>query len=322
MPMLFRTLIMVAVVLAAPFAQAQSWPTKSIRIIVPFPPGGTTDQIARHVQPHLERSLGVSIVIDNRGGASGVIGTNLAAKAQPDGYTWLLVFDTHGVNPALVPDIPYDTVKDFAPVMLIGKSPMVITVHPSMPYKTFADVLAAARGQAGGVSFGTIGAGSLAHLAMTLISKGLKVPLTHVPYKGGGPLVIDAVAGHVPVAIASAALLGPYIKDGRLRAIAVTSPKRFPQLPDVPTISEQGLPRFDAESWWGLLAPAKTPALILARMHDEMAKALRQPVVQERLEPQGLVFYISTPEALGNLIEGEVARWAKVVKENKITAGE
>jgi tripartite-type tricarboxylate transporter receptor subunit TctC len=320
--MLFRTLIMVAVVLAAPFAPAQSWPTKPIRIIVPFPPGGTTDQIARHVQPHLERSLGVSIVIDNRGGASGVIGTNLAAKAQPDGYTWLLVFDTHGVNPALVPDIPYDTVKDFSPVMLIGKSPMVITVHPSTPYKTFADVLAAARGQAGGVSLGTIGAGSLAHLAMTLISKGLKVPLTHVPYKGGGPLIIDAVAGHVPVAIASAALLGPYIKDGRLRAIAVTSPTRFPQLPNVPTISEQGLPRFDAESWWGLLAPAKTPALILARMHDEMAKALRQPVVQERLEPQGLVFYISSPDALGNLIESEIARWAKVVKENKITAGE
>ncbi len=322
MPMLLRTLIMVAVALVAPFAQAQSWPTKPIRIIVPFPPGGTTDQIARHVQPHLQRSLGVSIVIDNRGGASGVIGTNLAAKAQPDGYTWLLVFDTHGVNPALVPDIPYDTVKDLAPVMLIGKSPMVITVHPSTSYKSFADVLAAARGQTGGVTFGTIGAGSLAHLAMTLISKELKVPFTHVPYKGGGPLVTDAVAGHVPVAIASAALLGPYIKDGRLRAIAVTSPTRFPQLPDVPTISEQGLPRFDAESWWGLLAPAKTPAPILTRMHDEMTKALRQPVVQERLEQQGLVFYISTPEALGNLIESEIARWAKVVKENKITVAE
>ncbi|OGA01179.1 MAG: receptor [Betaproteobacteria bacterium RIFCSPLOWO2_02_67_12] len=303
-------------------AHAQAWPTQPVRFIVPFPPGGTTDQIIRHAQPHLQQSLGTQIVIENRGGASGAIGTGVAAKSAPDGYTFVLVFDTHGVNPSLIPGMTFDTLKDLAPVMLIGKSPMVFTTHPTTPYKTFRDVLAATRANPNSVSYGSIGSGSLAHLFVTLISKQGGFSLTHVPYKGGGPLVTDSVAGHVPVSIATAALLAPHIQSGKLRALAVTSPQRFPQLPEVPTLAEQGVAGLDAEAWWGLLAPAKTPAPIIARMNAEFAKALRVPAVNERLTQQGVVLSLSQPEEFGKFVAGEVERWGKVVRENAITAGQ
>ena len=185
---------------------AQSWPSGPIRIIVPFPPGGTTDQIARRVQPLLQMDLKTPIIIENRAGASGSIGTQAAVAAPADGATFVLVFDTHGVNPSLLPNLPFDTLKDLAPIMLIGTSPMVITAHPASKYTSFADVIAASRKQDGSVTYGTIGSGSLAHLAMSQIANELKVSMVHVPYKGGGPLTTDAIAGHVPVAIASIAL--------------------------------------------------------------------------------------------------------------------
>ena len=188
-----------------------------MRIIIPFPPGGTTDLIARRAQPMLERNLKTSILIENRGGASGAIGTHAAVMSPPDGATFVLVFDTHGANPSLLPNLPFDTLKDLAPVMLIGTSPMVITAHQSTAYKSFADVIAAAKAKSGAVAYGTIGAGSLAQLAMTQIGNALDVTMTHVPYKGGGPLVNDAIAGHVPIAIASIALFSPHIKSGALR---------------------------------------------------------------------------------------------------------
>ena len=239
-------------------AGAQAWPPKTVRIIVPFPPGGTTDLIARRIQPMLERNLKTSILIENRGGASGAIGTQAAVAAAPDGATFVLVFDTHGANPSLLPNLPFDTLKDLAPVMLIGTSPMVITTHQSTAYKSFPDVIAAAKAQSGAVAYGTIGAGSLAQLVMSQIGNALDVTMTHVPYKGGGPLVNDAIAGHVPTAIASIALFSPHIKSGALRALAVTSVKRSARLPDTPAVSESAVPGFDAEAWWGLLAPAKT----------------------------------------------------------------
>lgn len=297
-------------------AAAQSWPNKPVKLLVPFPPGGTTDQIARHVAPHLQKSLGVPVVVENRGGASGAIGANVVAKADPDGYTWLVAFDTHGVNPSLIPNMQFDTLKDLAPVMLIGTSPMLITAHPSTPYQSFTDVINEAKKK--GVAYGTIGAGSLGHLAMTLIASELKIQFVHVPYKGGGPLVADAIGGHVPVQIGSAALLNPSVQAGRLRALAVTSPTRAPQLPNVPTIAEQGVPRFDAEAWWALMAPAKTPQVIITKMHTEMGNALRQPSVQEKLLAQGLTMKISSPDELDKFLTNEVSRWAKVVKENKI----
>jgi tripartite-type tricarboxylate transporter receptor subunit TctC len=300
----------------------QSWPSNPVRIIVPFPPGGTTDQIARRIQPLLQMDLKTPIVIENRAGASGSIGTQAAVAAAADGTTFVLVFDTHGVNPSLLPNLPFDTLKDLAPIMLIGTSPMVITAHPASEYKSFADVIAAARKKDGAVAYGTIGSGSLAHLAMSQIANERKVTMTHVPYKGGGPLTTDAIAGHVQVAIASIALLSPHIAAGALHPLAVTSPKRYAQLPDTPTVSELGVAGIDAQAWWGMLAPAKTPTEIISRMNVAMAKALQEPAVQRSLSDQGLVYRLSTPEAFGKFLEGEIARWAKVIKDNKIVAAE
>ena len=295
---------------------AQAWPPKTIRIIIPFPPGGTTDLIARRAQPMLERNLKVSILIENRGGASGAIGTQAAVASAPDGATFVLVFDTHGANPSLLPNLPFDTMKDLAPVTLIGISPMVITTHQSTAYKSFADVMTAAK--SGSVAYGTIGAGSLAHLAMSQIGNALNVSITHVPYKGGGPLVNDAIAGHVPVAIASIALLSPHIKSGALRPLAATSPKRIALLPDTPTVGESGVPGFDAVSWWGLLAPAKTPPEIVARMNTAIADALNDPTVKQNLSEQGIDYRLSAPDVFGRFIESEITRWAKVVMDNNI----
>jgi tripartite-type tricarboxylate transporter receptor subunit TctC len=303
-------------------ANAQGWPAKPIRIIVPFPPGGMTDQIVRRIQPLLEAELKTTLVIENRGGASGSIGTQAAVAAEPDGTTFLLVFDTHAVNPSLLPNLPYDTLHDLAPIMLIGRSPMVITTHPATAYQRFDDVLAASRKNPGSVAYGTIGTGSIAHLAMSQISNELKVSMTHVPYKGGGPLTTDAIGGHVPLAIASVALLSPHIRAGALRPVAVTSLNRYLQLPDTPTVSELGVPAFDAEAWWGLLAPAKTPSEIIARMNVAMTKALREPAIEQALREQGLEYELSSPRMFGEFLAAEIARWAKVIKDNKIVAGE
>ena len=299
-------------------AGAQAWPPKTVRIIVPFPPGGTTDLIARRIQPMLERNLKTSILIENRGGASGAIGTQAAVAAAPDGATFVLVFDTHGANPSLLPNLPFDTLKDLAPVMLIGTSPMVITTHQSTAYKSFPDVIAAAKAQSGAVAYGTIGAGSLAQLVMSQIGNALDVTMTHVPYKGGGPLVNDAIAGHVPTAIASIALFSPHIKSGALRALAVTSVKRSARLPDTPAVSESAVPGFDAEAWWGLLAPAKTSPEIVARMNAAMVEALNDPMAKQSLSEQGVDYRLSSPDVFGRFVESEVKRWAKVVKDNNI----
>ena len=315
-------LLATGALVASAAVHAQTWPAQTVRIIVPFPPGGTTDQVARLLQPYLQQSLGVSVVVDNRGGASGAIGSGMAAKAPPDGYTFLLVFDTHGVNPSLIPNMPFDTLKDLAPIMLLGKSPMVITAHPAFPYKSFAEVVRLAKAKPGVVTFGTIGSGSLAHLAMAMITGYAKVEMTHIPYKGGGPLIINAIGGHVPMAIASLALFSPHIQSGRLKAIGITSPKRHPQFPEVATVAEQVMPGFDAEAWWGLLAPVNTPAPILARMHTEVTKALKVPALQQHLDQQALTVVASSPEEFQKFLVNEVERWARVVRDNKIKPGE
>jgi tripartite-type tricarboxylate transporter receptor subunit TctC len=312
---------LVGLVSACGLAAAQAWPSNPIRIIVPFPPGGTTDQIARRVQPLLQADLKVPVIIENRTGASGAIGTQTAVTSPPDGTTFLLVFDTHAVNPSVLPNLPYDTLRDLAPIMLIGTSPMVITSHPATAYKSFADLVAAAKKSDSAVNYGTVGAGSLAHLAMTSIANGLKVTMTHVPYRGGGPLLTDAIAGHVPVTIASIALLSPQISSGGLRPLAVTSAARYAQLPDIPTVTELGL-AIDAQSWWGLLAPARTPRDIIARMHQALAKALEVEAVRQSLSEQGVIYRLSSPEELGRFLETEIPRWAKVVKDNRIVATE
>jgi tripartite-type tricarboxylate transporter receptor subunit TctC len=322
--MLKRLLVAVAVLaLTCGFgAHAQTWPSQPIRIIVPFPPGGTTDQIARLLQAPLQQAFGVAVVVDNRAGASGAIGSGMAAKAPADGYTFLLVFDTHGVNPSLIANMPFDTLRDLAPVMLIGKSPMVITAHPSFPYRTFAEVLKLAKARPSVVTYGTIGSGSLAHLAITMITNQAKIEMTHIPYKGGGPLIISAIGGHVPVSIASLALFAPHLQTGKLKAIGITSLKRHPQYPGVATVAEEALPGFDAEAWWGLLAPANTPAAIITRMHGEVSKALRAPPMRQHFDQQALTVTASSPAELQAFLVNEVERWARVVRDNKIKGGD
>jgi len=303
-------------------AQSDSWPSRPIRMVSPFPPGGTTDLLARQLAPGLSQALGQQVIVENRAGGGGSLGTGQVAKSAPDGYTFVLVFDSHAVNPSLIPNLPFDTRNDLAPVMLIATGAMVITAYSSQPWKNFSQLLAAAKATPGLPNYGTIGSGSLANLAMTTMGVQGGFTPTHVPYKGGGPLVQDAIGGHVPVAIGSIALLAPHIKSGVLVPLAVTTTTRYPVLPNVPTVSEQGLPGFEATAWWGILAPAKTPPAIVARMNAEVTKLMRDPQMREKMANQGMNIVASTPEAFGKFIDEQSVKWAKVVKENNIRAGE
>jgi tripartite-type tricarboxylate transporter receptor subunit TctC len=307
-------------VLGAPArAQGGDWPKQPIKFIVPFPPGGTVDPVARIVQKRITDATGWNIIIDNRPGAGGSIGTAAAAKAPPDGYTWVFVFDTHAVNPSLIPGLPFDTLKDLAPVMLVGTSPMAIVTPPGRPYKTFADVVAAAKAKPDSVTYGSIGNGSLGHLTLTLVQQAGGFSIVHVPYKGGGPMTQDVIAGQIDLGIGTVALLTPQIKGGKVRALAVTGDKRSPVLPDVPSLAEQGFPNLSALAWWGVLAPAATPKPILERMHGELKKALETPEVRQQLSEQlGMDLAISTPELFSAFLAEQVARWGKVVKDNSI----
>ena len=303
-------------------ANAQTWPTKPVKIIAVFPPGGSVDTVARIISFQLTKQLGQQFIVDNKGGASGSIGTLAAAKSNPDGYTFAVVFDTHAVNPTLIPNLPFDTLKDLAPVMMIGTSPMVIARHPGAAFKNFKDVITAGKAKADAASFGSIGSGSLGHLAMMQIAGLAGTAFNHIPYKGGGPLVQDAIAGHVPLMIGTIFLAKPQIDAKMLVPLAVTSARRSPRLPDVPTVAEQGVPGFESVAWWGVVAPAGTPPAIIARMNEELVKALKTPEVAEKLSAQGMEIVGSKPEVLQSFVQSEITRWAKVVKDNKIKAGE
>ena len=303
-------------------SQAQPWPAKPVRIIAVFPPGGSVDQVARIFAAQLTTQLGQHFIVDNKGGAAGSIGAAAVAQSPPDGYTFGVVFDTHAVNPSLIPNLPFDTLKDLAPVMLVGTSPMAIVAHASQPYRDFRDVLAEAKAKPGSVSYGSIGTGSLGHLAMAQVASQLGLDMTHIPYRGGGPLMTDAVGGQVPLAIGTVFLVNPHVKGGKVKALGVTSAKATPQMPGVAPIAEQGAPGFSALAWWGVIAPAATPPAIVKRMHEELAKALKTPAVAEKLSAQGMEIVGGGPEELDRFLRGEIERWARVVKENKIKAGD
>lgn len=301
-------------------AQAQAWPTKQpIKLVAVFPPGGSVDQVSRILAPALQQALGQSVIVENKGGASGSIGAGVVAGSPPDGYTFAVVFDTHGVNPALQPKLTYDTRRDLATVSLLGTSAMVLATHVDTPYKTFADVVAAVKAGKN-VGYGSIGNGSLGHLAMTLLAKGNGFDLTHVPYRGGGPLMQDAIAGHVPLAVSSVFVAKPHIDSGRLRPLVVTTNERSPQLPGVPTLAESGYAGFNAPAWWAVLAPAKTPREIVERMNAEINKAMQLPDVAAKLAAQGIKVNLGTPAAAQAFVEGQMDTWAKVVKDHQITA--
>jgi tripartite-type tricarboxylate transporter receptor subunit TctC len=301
-------------------AQTADWPKRQpIKMVSVFPPGGSVDQVARILAAQLTLQLGQTVIVENRVGASGSIGTGSVANGPADGYTYAVVFDTHGVNPSLIPNMPFDTRKDIAPIILLGTAPMVLATPMNSEYKTFADVVAAAKAKKN-VSFGTVGSGSLGHLAMALLGKSGGLEWTHVPYKGGGPLMQDAVAGHVPLSIASIVVTKPHIDSKRLRPLAVTTSKRSPDLPDVPTVAESGYAGFDAPAWWGVLASAKTPPEIVRRMNEEINKALKVPELASKLAGQGMTIVGGPPEAARAFIDKQIDTWAVVVKENNIKA--
>ena len=311
-------------------AQAQTntdanWPTKPVRIVAVFPPGGSVDQVARALAAQLSTQLNQQFIVENKGGGAGTIGATAVAQSPGDGYTLGVVFDTHGVNPSLIPNMPFNTTKDLASVMLIGTAPMVVVAHPSQPFKTFKDVIAASKAKPGSVAYGTIGSGSLGHLAMNQISNLSGVEFNHVPYRGGGPLITDVLGGQVPVAIGTVFLLNPQVKAGKLIPLGITTKKADPQMPGVSPIADQGLPglsHFEAVAWWGVIASASTPPALVKRINEELAKALKAPALSDKLGAQGLDILASSPAQMDSFLRLEIERWAKVVKDNKIKAGD
>jgi tripartite-type tricarboxylate transporter receptor subunit TctC len=299
---------------------AQAWPTKQpIKLVVVFPPGGSVDQVARVLQVPLQLALGQTVIVENKGGASGAIGTAQVAQAPADGYTFGMVFDTHAVNPSLISNMTFDTKRDLLDIILIGKSAMVLATPIGSDFKTFADVVAAAKAKKN-VSYGSIGSGSLGHLAMTLIGKSSNLDLQHIPYRGGGPLMSDAIAGHVPLSIGSVFVTKPHIDNKKLRPLVVTTSKRSPDLPDVPTFAESGYAGFDAPAWWAVVAPAKTPPEIVRRMNEEINKILKNVDVAKKLDQQGIDIVGGTPAQARAFIDLQMATWDKVVKDNNIKA--
>jgi len=299
---------------------AQAWPTKQpIKLVAVFPPGGSVDQVARVLQVPLQLALGQTVIVENKGGASGAIGTAQVAQAPADGYTFGVVFDTHAVNPSLIPNLSFDTKRDLVDVILVGKSAMVLATPVGSDFKTFADVVAAAKAKKN-VSYGSIGSGSLGHLAMTLMGKSSGLDWQHIPYRGGGPLMSDAIAGHVPLSIGSVFVTKPHIDNKKLRPLVVTTSKRSPDLPDVPTVAESGYAGFEAPAWWAIVAPAKTPPEIVRRMNEEVNKILKNADDAKKLDQQGIDIVGGTSSQAKTFIDAQMVIWDKVVKDNNIKA--
>ena len=299
---------------------SQEWPTKVVKFVSPYPPGGSVDPLARLFAAKLTDSLKQQFIVENRTGASGIIGTDYVAKSAPDGYTWVFIFDTHSVHQALNPKLPFDPLKDFAPVMLVGYAPMVITTGSMKPYKSFSDVLAAAKAKPDTVTMGNVGNGSLAHLTTIVLNQAAGVKLVPVPYKGGGPLSTDAMGGQVDLAMASTAAQAQHVRNGKLRALVLTGDKRSHTMPEVPTLKELGIDVV-AHAWWGILAPAKTPRPIIDKFHAELVKAIKLPDVNKTLTGTlGMDVVTLSPEATQKWIVEQMARWGKVVRDNNIRA--
>lgn len=307
---------------AAPFASAAIAQTASgtiMKIVVPFPPGGTVDPIARMVQPGLQQRLNATVIIENKPGASGSLGAAQVAKSPPDGSNWLFVFDTHAVNPFLQ-NLPFDTEKDLEPLLLIGTAPNVLATPPGKPYKSFADVLAAAKAKPDTITYGSIGNGSLGHLTMVLLGQRAGVKMVHVPYRGGGPLMNDALAGHVDLAIGSAALITPQVRGGKLRGLLQTSATRVAGLPDVPTAIESGFAGFESYAWWGSFLAAKTPRETVDRYSKALAETLSEPTIRQRIEGMQITMQLGGPDVQRKFLADQMKLWGPVVKEHNIKA--
>jgi tripartite-type tricarboxylate transporter receptor subunit TctC len=306
--------MLIATALSPTAAVAQAYPNKPVRIVVPFPPGGAVDTVARVVGQRLSELIGQPMIIENRPGASANIGAELVAKAAPDGYTLLMAANGLATNNTLFPNLAFNGIRDFTPIARIGYAPLVIVVHPTVPAKTLKELIAAAQAEPGKLTYASAGNGSSGHLAGELLKISAKIDALHVPYKGGAPAIADLLGGRITFMPINPIEVLSHIKAQRLRVLAVGSDRRVSFLPDVPTISESGVPGFEATVWWGIVAPAKTPREIVARLNAETVKALGEPAVREKLSELGAVITPGTPEQFGEFIRAEDARWASVIK--------
>jgi tripartite-type tricarboxylate transporter receptor subunit TctC len=302
----------------AGLAHAQSWPTKPIKLIVPYPPGGGTDVIARIVQEPLAKELGQQVIIDNRGGAGGSIGSALAAQSPSDGYTVLFTLSSHTINPAIYTKLPFDTEKDFSSVVTVASLPQILVANPNFPAKTVKEVIEMAKAKPGSISYASVGNGSPGHLAGAMMATDAGVDMTHIPYRGGGPAVTDVMAGQVPLLWVSIPAAAQFVKAGKLRALAVSTVKRSAVFPDVPTMVESGFKGFEVDSWYAMFVPAKTPQAIIDRINKAAVNVLAQPEVKERLLGQGAEAVGDTPAQLSGVVKKEIAKWKQVVKSANI----
>lgn len=316
------SLASIAVLVAAQDnAQASdAYPTKAIRLVVPFAPGGSNDIMARLMSQKFAESLGQQVVVDNRGGASGTIGTDIVAKAQPDGYTLLMMSLTLTTNPSLYKKLPYDTEKDLLPVTLVASAPLMLVVHPALPVKSLKELIAYAKANPGKLNFGSGGPGSTPHLGGEMLKSMAGLQMTHIPYKGGGPALADLVGGQIQLMLENIPSTLPFVNSGRLRALAISGAKRSPLVPDLPTMAEAGLKGYELVGWNGFFLPAGTPKAVVNKLHAETVKALGQPDVKERLASMGAQGVGSSPEQFSAFVAAELRKWSRVVKDAGITA--
>ena len=299
----------------------ESYPTNPIRLVIGFPPGGFVDFTARLVAAPLGTALGQQVVVENRGGAGGIVGTEIAARAAPDGYTLTVgSAGTHGVNQSLYPKLPYNVLKDFQPIARLADAPSILAVHPSLPAHSVKELIALARAKPGQINYASAGAGTSTHLAAVLFEHLAHIRMVHVPFKGGGPAIVALLAGEVPVTFGTAASVSPQTKTGRLRALGVTAGKRSAVLPDIPTIAESGLPGYEMLNWLGLFAPGGTPNVVVSRLAAQALKIVRQPEVIARLHAQGAEPSPLATEAFATFVKNEVDKWAKVVAATGMSA--
>jgi tripartite-type tricarboxylate transporter receptor subunit TctC len=314
-----RRVLALALLLAFCAPAAAEYPDHPVRLIIPFPPGGSNDVVGRLVAKQLSVKLGVQVFVDNRGGAGGVLGTEAAAVAPPDGYTLLIISLAHAVNPSLY-KLSYDPIKSFAPISILATGPNVLVVNPELPVHNVQELLALAKQKPGEVDYASAGVGSFQHLGGELFKLTAGVNLQHVPYKGGGPAMQDVIAGHVKVMFSSLVQTTPFIKSGALRALGTGGAKRNPVLPDVPTIAEAGVPGYVSDNWWGIMAPAGTPQPIVDKVYAAAQEALKAPELQEAFAREGAASVTLSTADFQKYIEDEIAKWARVVKEGNIKA--
>lgn len=317
---LVAALFAAAAALVVPMtAAAQDYPNKPVRLVVPFPPGGFVDGLARAMAPGLTERIGQQIIIENKGGAGGTIGTAQVARAPADGYQLLMVFDTHAVNPFIYKNLPFDTLKDLAPVSRLVENPLVLLAHPSVPANSVPELVALAKQQPKVITYASVGAGSSNHLTTELFADQASVEMTHVPYRGGGPAQTDLLGGQVKLMFLSSSLAIPHVKAGKLKALGVTSATRIDALPDVPTLVESGFPGFVVSSWIGLLAPAGTPQAILDRWQAESASVLQSPELRARFATQGISVVASGPGEFDAFLRGESEKWGALIRDKSIS---